>query len=172
MSKLLQISLAALLISSLAGCGANKKVDETVKNDTETNVTENRANESTNNTETPTEKTPTTNHENKIELADDVADKITEMEEVESANVLVTNKNAYVAIRLKEGVNGNKQIEDKIADQARATNANFKNVYVSLNPDFVKQMNEYGEKVRANEPVEGFFNEFSNTVKRVFPNAH
>ena len=41
-----------------------------------------------------------------------------------------------------------------------------------MNPDFVKQMNEYGTKIRANEPVEGFFTEFSDAMKRVFPDAH
>ena len=49
-----------------------------------------------------------TNHANgneghKVELADDVADKITGMEEVKSANVFVTDNNAYVAVDLKEG---------------------------------------------------------------------
>ena len=73
---------------------------------------------------------------------------------------------------LKEGINGNEELENKIADEARTANANFDNVYVSTNPDFAKQFNEYGEKIRANEPVEGFFEEFSDSVKRVFPDAN
>ena len=105
-------------------------------------------------------------------MADDVADKIVKMEEVESANVIVTDTNAYVAVVLKEGADGSEATENKIADEVRSTNATFKNVYVSMNPDFVKQMNEYGTKIRANEPVEGFFTEFSDAVKRVFPDAH
>ncbi|MGE7837939.1 YhcN/YlaJ family sporulation lipoprotein [Viridibacillus arvi] len=171
MSKILQLSMVVLLMGSLAACGTSKTSNETATNETAKEETTNKGNETVKEEETTTEKTPT-NNEHKLELADDVADKIAEMKEVEKANVIVTNKNAYVAVTLKKGVNGDKAVEDKIADQARAANADFKNVYVSLNPDFVKEMTQYGEKIRANEPVEGFFEEFSNTVKRVFPNAH
>ena len=107
----------------------------------------------------------------KLEVADDVADKITKLEEVESANVIVTDNNAYVGVVLKEGVDGTEELENKIADEARKANADFNNVYVSTNPDFAKQFTEYGEKIRANKPVEGFFEEFSDSVKRVFPDA-
>ena len=39
---------------------------------------------------------------------------------------------------LKEGVDGNEELENKIADEARTANADFNNVYVSTNPDFAK----------------------------------
>ena len=105
-------------------------------------------------------------------MADDVADDVAKMKEVKSANVLVTNANAYVAVELKEGENGSEQMENKIAEHVRKGHNDFKNVYVSMNPDFVKEMTEYGRKVREGEPVEGFFQEFSDTVRRVFPDAH
>ncbi len=110
--------------------------------------------------------------ENKLEVADEAAARIVKMKDVKSANVIVTNNDAYVAVVLNEGVEGTKLVEDKIAEEVRTANANFKNVYVSLNPDFVKQMTDYGTKIRAGEPVEGFFTEFSDAVKRVFPDAH
>ncbi|MFE6168145.1 YhcN/YlaJ family sporulation lipoprotein [Viridibacillus arvi] len=171
MSKILQLSMVVLLMGSLAACGTSKTSNETTTNETVKEETTNKGNETVKEEETTTEKTPTKN-EHKIELADDVADKIAEMKEVKKAHVFVTNKNAYVAVELKEGVNGDKALEDKIADHVRTENAHFKNVYVSLNPDFVKEMTQYGEKIRANEPIEGFYEEFTNTLKRVFPNAH
>lgn len=173
MNKLLQISMIMLLVGSLAACGTNKKDDNVADNSATT--TDNAADTNIN-TDTDTVETNTDdangNEGHKVELADDVADKITAMEEVESANVFVTDNNAYVAVELKEGVDASEDLETKVADEARATNANFNNVYVTTNPDFTKQFNEYGEKIRANEPVEGFFEEFSDTVKRVFPDAH
>lgn len=172
LSKILQISMTLLLISSLVGCGTNKTADKTK---TEVNKTTTETPAETNTTTTTNENVNTDvngNNDHKLELADDVADEITKMKEVESANVIVTDKNAYVAVALKEGVNGSEALETKIADQARATHADFKNVYVSTNPDFAKQFTEYGEKIRANKPVEGFFKEFSDTIKRVFPDAH
>ncbi|SER97997.1 YhcN/YlaJ family sporulation lipoprotein [Psychrobacillus sp. OK032] len=171
MNKLLQISMTMLLVGSLAACGTNNKDDVADNNATTTDkVTDTNINTDTNTVKTGTDHANNEGH--KVELADDIADKIKGMEEVKGANVFVTDNNAYVAVDLKEGVDASEELENKIADEARATNANFNNVYVTTNPDFTKQFNEYGEKIRANEPVEGFFKEFSDTVKRVFPDAH
>jgi YhcN/YlaJ family sporulation lipoprotein len=162
------------------GCGTNKTANNT-KTDVNKTATESPAGPATNTNDTTTNTNDTTtntdvnqNNTNKLEIADDVATKITEMKEVESASVIVTNNNAYVAATLKKGVNDSEALNTKIADQARATNANanYNNVYVSTNPDFAKQFKDYGQKIRANEPVAGFFQEFSDTIKRVFPNAH
>lgn len=176
MKNLLRITVTLLIIFSLVGCGAKK--NETVKNDAVSNDTgtDTNLNNDNNNNDINNGSTTSVNQNNegnhKLAVADDVADKIANMNEVKSANVIVTNANAYVAVVLKEGTKGTEAIENKIADEARSANADFKNVYVSMNPDFVKQMNDYGTKIRANEPVAGFFEEFSDAVRRVFPDAH
>ncbi|WP_313894012.1 YhcN/YlaJ family sporulation lipoprotein [Psychrobacillus sp.] len=162
MKKIVQISLALLLIGSLMGCGMNKKDEKVVENNETVDET----------TTEPIVKDDEVTTDQKVELADDVSDKIVGLEEVESANVFVTDNNAYVAVVLKNGTNATEELETKIADEARATNADFKNVYVSTNPDFSKEFTDYGDKIRAGEPVEGFFDEFSDTVKRVFPDSH
>lgn len=166
MKKISIIAAAMFLIVSLMGCSMNKskdnaagdKVEDKVANQTESDVTTN--NDVVN------------NEGNRLEVADETADHIVKMEEVESANVIVTDHNAYVAVILHEGVEGTKQIEDKIAEEVRGTNKDFNNVYVSMNPDFVQQTTDYGNKIRAGEPVEGFIEEFSDMVRRVFPDAH
>lgn len=169
MTKTLRIVATLLIIFSLMGCGM-KKNNEAENNAADTNtepvVEDNTATDTTTDANLATE----SNHE--LAVADDVADEIVEMEEVESANVIVTDENAYVAVVLKEGTEGTEQIENTIADQTREAHTNFKNVYVSVNPDFVKQMNDYGTKIRNNEPVAGFFEEFSDAMRRVFPDAH
>ncbi len=169
MTKMLQVLATLLVIFSLMGCGMKKTEDvkeNAVGTETETIVKDENKNETT----TDAHLNKEGNH--KIAVADDVADKIVKMKDVKSANVIVTDTNAYVAVVLKEGANGSEVTENKIADEVRSANATFKNVYVSMNPDFVKQMNDYGNKIRANEPVEGFFTEFSDAMKRVFPDAH
>lgn len=182
MIKMLQVPVTLLLIFSLMGCGTtktdngeNNATNNETKTGTETNVdtgtTDDHVNKNVNDNTSNDEGTNTT-HGQKVEVADKVADDVAAMKEVESASVLVTDDNAYVAIELKEGNKGDENMENKIAEHVRKGNPNFKNVYVSMNPDFVKQMNDYGTKIREGEPVEGFFEEFSDTVRRVFPDAH
>ncbi|MFB0636802.1 YhcN/YlaJ family sporulation lipoprotein [Bacillus rugosus] len=112
------------------------------------------------------------NDNRKLEVADDAADKITDMKEVKHANVIVAGNQAYVAVVL---TNGNKEVgkdlKKKISDKVRDTDKNMDNVYVSANPDFVDRMQGYGERIQNGDPVAGFFDEFSETVQRIFPQA-
>ena len=93
------------------------------------------------------------------------------MSEVRSANVIVTNRNAYVAVVLTDDSKGEvrKEIENKISDQVKATDKDIQNVYVSSNPDFVERMRGYGDDLNNGRPIRGLFDEFNEMVQRVFP---
>ncbi|RWR09653.1 YhcN/YlaJ family sporulation lipoprotein [Siminovitchia fortis] len=116
----------------------------------------------------------TVNDDNQnIDLADDVAEKVTDLKEVDDASVLVTNRNAYVAVKLSDQGDREmtKDVQKKIARKVRDTNHDFDNVYISENPDFYDRMRGYGNDIRNGRPISGFFDEFTDTVQRVFPNA-
>jgi YhcN/YlaJ family sporulation lipoprotein len=110
--------------------------------------------------------------EQRVVIAEKAADNIVKMKEVTQANVLVTQRNAYVAAvvnensgRLTDG------LEDRIAQQVRATDRNLENVYVSTNPEFVDRVNTYVADVDHGRPVEGFFEQLMEMTNRIFPNA-
>nr|WP_268869256.1 YhcN/YlaJ family sporulation lipoprotein [Heyndrickxia coagulans] len=44
-------------------------------------------------------------------------------------------------------------------------------VYISENPDFFDQMSDYVNDIRNGRPISGFFNQFNDTIQRVFPNG-
>ena len=44
-------------------------------------------------------------------------------------------------------------------------------MYVSSNPDFVERATNYADRIQEGEPVEGFIEEFNETIERIFPNA-
>ncbi len=113
----------------------------------------------------------TANDQSKVKVADDVAEKITAMDEVESAHVLVTDQNAYVGVKLKKDVKENDKLKSKIANEVQKNNTEFNNVYISFNPDVAARLTEYGNKIRAGEPIEGFFEEFTTSINRMFPES-
>jgi YhcN/YlaJ family sporulation lipoprotein len=80
--------------------------------------------------------------DNRIQIADQAADKIVKLNGVQQANVLVTGKHAYVAVVVNtpEGPIS-RELEEQIAQQVRATDQNIQNVYVSTNPEFVDRIN-------------------------------
>ncbi|MEH7313521.1 YhcN/YlaJ family sporulation lipoprotein [Priestia megaterium] len=112
------------------------------------------------------------NNQSRLEVADKAADRIAKLNEVDTANVIVTNRNAYVAVVLKNEANEEvtDRLKKKISDQVKATDKDIRNVYVSSNPDFVNRMEGYGNQINEGTTRNGLFEDFTETVKRVFPN--
>ncbi|MFS0687974.1 YhcN/YlaJ family sporulation lipoprotein [Sporosarcina sp. 179-K 8C2 HS] len=179
MKKLAIFPLSLLLVLALVGCANNKGTNNTNGNATNdhngvtenTGVGESAHGNNGNNNLVNDHNNATNNGQSKVEVADDAADKIAAMNEVESANVLVTDRNAYVGVQLKKGTKEDEALKKKIADEVRRVHSEFNNVYVSFNPDVVKRFTEYGNQIRAGEPAEGFYNEFTTSINRMFPEA-
>ncbi|MDO6849707.1 YhcN/YlaJ family sporulation lipoprotein [Priestia megaterium] len=113
------------------------------------------------------------NNQTRLKVADEAADRIAKLDEVDNANVIVTNRNAYVAVVLKNEANGEvtDPLKKKISDQVRATDRDIRNVYVSSDPDFVNRMEGYGNRINEDATRNGLFEDFTETVRRVFPNT-
>jgi YhcN/YlaJ family sporulation lipoprotein len=108
----------------------------------------------------------------RVQIAAQASANIARMNGVRQANVLVIGNNAYVAIVLNPKQPLSRDFENRIAQQVRSTDPALQHVYISVNPDFVGRVQTYVNDVRLGRPVTGFYNEFVNLVKRVFPTAH
>jgi YhcN/YlaJ family sporulation lipoprotein len=111
------------------------------------------------------------NEDNRIQIAKEAAAKITELDSVKQANVLVTKRKAYVAALLKNDQQLTRDIEGQIANKVRATDPNIQDVYVSTSPEMADRFNTYVLDVQQGRPVAGFVEQFKEIVARVFPNA-
>jgi YhcN/YlaJ family sporulation lipoprotein len=172
MKKIWMLSTVFLITCALVGCNNNRdeETNDAPANNEATDV-------NTEKTEGNKNTGATNNGNGELELSEEAADKIAELDEVESATVIITDNNAYVGVVLQGEVAGTDEtkaldkIEDKIAEQVKSINTNVENVYVSVNPDFVDQLKDYGNKINSGEPVEGLFEEFNDIVQRIFPDA-
>jgi spore cortex protein len=106
-------------------------------------------------------------------VADKAADKVINLTEVDNATVIVNDNNAYVAAKLDVSARNEltSAIKEKIARAVKSVDRDIDNVYISVNPDFYDRMNTYSRDIRNGKPVSGFIDEFSDTIRRVFPNA-
>lgn len=164
---------ACLLIASLAACGKkeNNNAGQTTSSGTTENGTVN--NDTTNGMDNGSNSgTADGNAGNRVENADEVADAVKTVDGVDHASVLKMNDSIYVGATLKEGTSSSQQIDEKIADKAKEASADTDKVYVSTNPDFAKQIDDYHAKLQGGEPVEGLFDEIGDALKRIFPDAH
>ncbi len=163
------ILLISMLSMSLIFAGCNNKDNKgTVgTNNTHDGVQNVRYNEP--NTNDMTNVNNTNNH---MVLADQAAQKVTNVNDVKAASVIVTDNNAFVAVVLQNDQKLTDKLQKKISDAVRATDSSIDHVYVSANPDFIDHMDNYTNKLRNGKPVVGLFEEFSKMTQRVFPNAH
>ncbi|MFB5663986.1 YhcN/YlaJ family sporulation lipoprotein [Alteribacillus sp. HJP-4] len=158
--KILKRTLSIMLVVSLmAGCAANQGNGDNQTDERE--ETENLTQTNNNDNENQTH----------MEVADEAAEKATDLEEVRVAYVIVANKTAYAAVELEEEPEEEigEDVKQKISEEVKSTDDNIENVLVSANPDFVDRMTNYADKIENGQPVEGLFEEFNKMVQRVFP---
>jgi YhcN/YlaJ family sporulation lipoprotein len=110
----------------------------------------------------------------RLEMSNRVADKLAALPEIDSAFVMMTDHNAYVAVKQNHKVSSKSvamtdALKDKVADQVKSMSPSVENVYVSTNPDFTKRMQVYSQDAREGHPIQGFLAEFNALVERVFP---
>ena len=113
------------------------------------------------------------NNHTKTRVADIAASKVTDLAEVDDATVIVNDNNAYVAAKLNRTDRNEltSDIQNKISRAVKSVDDEIDNVYISLNPDFYNRMKVYSDDIRAGRPVSGFMDEFSDSIRRMFPNA-
>ncbi|WP_017728117.1 YhcN/YlaJ family sporulation lipoprotein [Halalkalibacterium ligniniphilum] len=106
-----------------------------------------------------------------MEIAEEAAERVAQLEEVRQANVLTTDNYAYVAALLEDEQQGelSEDIKDKIAQRVKEVDPDIDRVNVSTNPDFVDRIQEYADALERGEPVEGLFEQLNETIQRVFP---
>ncbi|MCP3762374.1 YhcN/YlaJ family sporulation lipoprotein [Domibacillus sp. A3M-37] len=169
MKKISILAAASLAIFSLMGCNNNQ--DEEATNKDNNNGAENVVHEENNDTN---DTDLDNNDQTRFEAAEEAADRVAKLDEIDSANVIVADQTAYVAVVMSDGKNEEvtEDVENKIAEQVKSSDSAIQTVYVSANPDFVDQMKDYGQRIREGDPVGGLVDEFSDMVRRVFPDAH
>lgn len=113
----------------------------------------------------------------KMEISEAVSKRLADLPEIESAYVMLTDRNAYVAVNQQQNASGKTStapeltnaLKDKIANHVKAISPSTANVYVSANPDFIGRMRGYAEDVRNGHPIAGLVTEFNALVQRIFP---
>jgi hypothetical protein len=77
----------------------------------------------------------------------------------------MNGKNGTDGTNYKEVSN---RLEQRIADQVRASDKNIHNVYVSYDNDFYSQMNNYTNDIQNGRNRDGMWDDFTDSVRRFF----
>ncbi|WP_082892723.1 YhcN/YlaJ family sporulation lipoprotein [Rossellomorea aquimaris] len=162
--------IGVLFLGIVSGCGTNDNMNEQGLNENNRDLQNVKYNNNQGNRDY-------VNYDGEMveenySISDKAANKVATLNQVESAYVLTTKRNAYVAAVLEDRYNGeiNNELEKKIADSVRSVDPGIQNVYVSTNPDFIDSMRDYANKADQGKPIKGLGEEMADMLKRVFPN--
>lgn len=108
-----------------------------------------------------------------LEMDEKIATKLSDRRDIQSAYVVRSDRNAYVAVQT-EGT-GDQKLSDKlkgeIADEVKMMSPATDHVYVSANPEWGERMKGYADQVKQGHPIQGLLTEFNAVVNRIFPTA-
>ncbi|WP_096182617.1 YhcN/YlaJ family sporulation lipoprotein [Effusibacillus lacus] len=113
------------------------------------------------------------NEESPMREARNIADALVGKHNIERANVFVAGRTAYVAVNIPNMAQGaiTDQIKTDVANTVRGVEPDIQQVYVSADPDLYNRFQGYSNDIQQGRPIQGIFQRFMETVKRVFPEA-
>lgn len=189
-----KVAAALLLAVALSGCAADKndqsadRDDDVMpfgvsNNDRDRGLGDGRINRWDNERNNAAATSPHNN--TRMDIDDKIAETVAKMEGIDSAYVMMTDRNVYVAVKLEDaarqhalhtnryGAGNESDVDDevkaRIAAKVQELAPDVKNVFVSANPDFVDRMRGYRDRFQAGQPIRGAILEFNRAVERIFP---
>jgi spore cortex protein len=173
MKAMKQIFTCLLIGSLMTGCNMKEEGRATDqhgevnnRNSGGINIGNSLGNPNLNLTNTSTN-TPNKTHSG-LHIENEAENKVTNLPEVKQANIIVSNRNAYVAVEMDEDFHGEISpfVEDQMVQQVREADPNVQNVYISSKREFVTQMRQYRDNLQNGKSTDGF----TKMVQRYFKN--
>ncbi len=102
-----------------------------------------------------------------------IAQKISNMEEINSATVVLANNSAWVGVDMKASTTATmtNELKNKITDQVKAQDSSVQTVFVTADADTVTRLRNIAQDIAAGRPVSGFINELMEIGRRITPSV-
>ena len=102
----------------------------------------------------------------------DLAIKISDLNKVNSANVLITGNTALVGIDIPKESNDEdtRQIKKDVENKVKELDKEIDNVVITADADLITRMKNLGTDVESGKPLSGLGNEIEEIMKRITPN--
>lgn len=102
----------------------------------------------------------------------DLAIKLSELDKVNNANVLITGHTALVGIDIPKDSNdeSTKQIKNTVENKVKELDKQIERVVVTADADLITRMKNLGNDIESGKPISGLGQQIEEIVKRVTPN--
>ncbi|QQY80583.1 YhcN/YlaJ family sporulation lipoprotein [Keratinibaculum paraultunense] len=103
--------------------------------------------------------------------AANIAEKITNLKEINSASVLISGNSCIVGVDIKNNIEGKMttDLKQKIERIVRNTDNSIKYVSITADPDLYTRIRNMAADIANGRPISGFANEFEEILRRITP---
>lgn len=124
-------------------------------------------------TPAPTQPAPSQSMQTENNKADAIAKKVSQINDINSATVVLSGNSAWVGIDLKANVENKMSNETKndVTRVVKEAEPNINTVYVTADADTVTRLKNMARDIAAGKPVSGFVNELNEIGRRITPSA-
>jgi len=113
-----------------------------------------------------------TNTQTQISLEEVTAAQVALIDDVSEAIIVETDNNAFVAVKLDPGSTTiTDDLRTKITQIVTTNIEDAESVHIANNPKFYRKMETYKRHIKAGTPTGDYINDFSETIRRIFPDA-
>lgn len=109
---------------------------------------------------------------NLSDRAEDIARKVANLNDVNSATVVISGDTALVGVDMKNNLEGKitDDLKRKVEKVVKDTDDKIDNVSVTADPDLYKRLDNMARDIRNGKPISGFSKEIQEMLRRITPN--
>ncbi len=106
-----------------------------------------------------------------VTRANNIAQRVANLKEVNSASVLISGNNCIVGVDIKGNIEGQmtRDLKQKIEKTVKNTDNSIKNVSVTADPDLFTRITNMATDITKGRPISGFGKEFEEILRRITP---
>lgn len=109
--------------------------------------------------------------DNMATRANGIAQRVANLNEVNSASVLISGNSCIVGVDMKNNIQGKMttDLKQKIERTVRNTDSSIKNVSITADPDLYTRISNMATNIGNGRPITGFAKEFEEILRRITP---
>lgn len=121
--------------------------------------------------EGPANRVPDNDARDDTKRADNIANRIDELDGVDEATVIVSGVTAYVGIDMDKDIEGEMtdELKQKVIDTAQSADKVLTRVYVTADADTVQRLRNYAKDIERGQPATGLIRQIEELFRRPAP---
>ncbi|WHH58879.1 YhcN/YlaJ family sporulation lipoprotein [Petroclostridium sp. X23] len=101
--------------------------------------------------------------------AQNIANQLSAMDNVEDATVVISGNTALVGVDIKDNYNNHEQLKSNMVQKVKSMAPNVTNVAITESPDLYERITNLSRDMRNGTVMQGLSNEFTEIVNRITP---